>query len=224
MTAAFEGLARSIIMVEKDEDIAAVWRTILGREARWLAEQIMKFEISPESVRAALMDHPTSLRERAFVTILRNRLQHGGILAHGAGLIKNGENRKGLRSRWYPQTLRSRIMAIAELGDKIKFIQGDGLEVIQEKAHRKDTAFFIDPPYVKAGRRLYKYHEIDHARLFRLAQDISGDFLMTYDDAPEIEALALQSGFVVEKVPMKTTHHLKKFELVIARDLAWLAR
>jgi len=222
LTAGFENLAKKIIMVEKDEDIAAVWQTILGREGRWLAEQIISFKITPQNVKAALNEHPTSLRQRAFITILKNRLHHGGILAHGAGLIKNGENGKGLRSRWYPGTLKKRIMDIAVVRSKIKFIQGDGLEIIEKNLDRNDVVFFIDPPYTKAGRRLYKYHEIDHEKLFGLVEHINGDFLITYDDAPEIKALALQRGFVVEKVLMKTTHHLKKYELVIGRNLKWL--
>ncbi|MFZ2146347.1 MAG: DNA adenine methylase [Sedimentisphaerales bacterium] len=223
LTAAFENLAKKVTMVEKDEDIAAVWQTILGGQGRWLAEQIINFEITPENVKAVLNKHQTSLRQRAFITILKNRLHHGGILAHGAGLIKNGENGKGLRSRWYPVTLKKRIMDITMVGSKIKFIQGDGLEIIEKNLERSNVAFFIDPPYTKAGRRLYKYHEINHEKLFDLAKHINGDFLITYDDAQEVEALALKRGFVVEKVLMKTTHHLKKYELVIGRDLGWLS-
>ena len=222
LTAAFENLAKKVTMVEKDEDIAAVWRTILGAHSKWLVEQIINFEVTAKNVKGVLMEHPTSVRKRAFVTIVKNRLHHGGILAHGAGFIKNGENGKGLRSRWYAGTLKRRIIDIGLVKDKVEFIQGDGLKIIQTNLKRTDVVFFIDPPYTRAGRRLYKYHEIDHGRLFDLVRDISGDFLMTYDDAPEIESLALERGFVVEKVLMKTTHHLKKYELVIGRDLRWL--
>lgn len=35
----------------------------------------------------------------AFCTILKNRIFHGGILAKGSGMIKNGENGKGIASR-----------------------------------------------------------------------------------------------------------------------------
>ncbi len=219
LTAAFENLAKNITMVEKDEDIAAVWRTILGDQGKWLAEQIVNFEINTQNIKAVLNEHPASLRERAFITILKNRLHHGGILAQGAGLIKNGENGKGLRSRWYPETLKKRITDIAFVKNKINFIQGDGLEIIEKNIDRKNVVFFIDPPYTKAGRRLYKYHEIDHEKLFDLAKHINGDFLITYDDAPQIETLALQRGFVVDRIPMKTTHHLTKYELVIGRHL-----
>jgi len=222
LTACFEGLVKKAIMVEKDEDVASVWQTILGKDGKWLGEQIVNLEIDSENVQSLLKSRPKSLRERAFVTILKNRLNHGGILAFGAGLIKKGENGKGLRSRWYPETLKNRIMDIVALKNRIEFIQGDGLRVIEENLNRKESVFFIDPPYTKAGRRLYKYHEIDHEKLFGLAAKIKGDFLMTYDDAPEIEALALQRCFEVGRVIMKTTHHLTKYELVIGRNLEWL--
>lgn len=222
LTAAFENLAERILMVEKDEDIAAVWRTVLGHQHKWLIHEIETIDITRENVEKVLSQRPRSLRERAFSTILRNRLSHGGILAQGAGLIKNGENGKGLKSRWYIGTLRRRILDIETVKDRIKFIQGDGFDIIYKNLDHKQTVFFIDPPYTVAGRRLYKYHKIDHQKLFALVKRIKGHFIMTYDDANEIEDLALKNRFEVERVLMKTTHHLRKYELVLGRDLEWL--
>jgi len=222
LTAAFENLASQIIMVEKDEDVAAVWHTIFGNDGKWLAEQISNFDVTPENVRAVVEEKHTSVRKRAFSTILRNRLSHGGILAAGAGFIKNGENGKGLRSRWYAQTLKKRILDIQCIRNKVKFIEGDGLGVIQENKRNNNAVFFIDPPYVKAARRLYRYFDIDHEYLFELASCVTGDFLMTYDDADEIRFLANKYSFETESIIMKTTHHENKMELLIGRDLTWL--
>src|SRR5690606_1723028 len=108
------------------------------------------------------------LHDIAFCTILKNRIFHGGILAKGSGMIKNGENGKGITSRWYPKTLRDRILAIDYVKDKIRFTPGDAFEVLEQNINNVDTYFFIDPPYTVAGKRLYKYFEIDHARLFEL--------------------------------------------------------
>jgi len=83
LTVAFEGLAESVTLVEKDADIAAVWRTILGAEGRWLADRVVSFELTRESVREVLDSTPKTTRERAFQTLLRNRVQRGGILAPG---------------------------------------------------------------------------------------------------------------------------------------------
>jgi len=222
LTAAFEGLAESVTLVEKDTEVAAVWRAILGGDGRWLADKVVDFEVTPESVRAVLDSTPRSSRERAFQTLLRNRVQRGGILAPGAGLMKNGENGRGLRSRWYPETLRKRILAILEMRNRIAFVEGDGMEVIRRNSRRRDVAFFIDPPYTVAGRRLYTHSEIDHEELFSVAGELAGDFLMTYDNAEEIRALAARHGFEMRLVPMKSTHHAEMLELLIGPDLDWL--
>ncbi|GIK41471.1 MAG: hypothetical protein BroJett011_53040 [Chloroflexota bacterium] len=49
-----------------------------------------------------------------------------------------------------------------------------------------------------------------------------GDFLMTYDNAVEVRALAQQHGFDFQVVPMKNTHHAEMTELLIGRNLDWL--
>lgn len=92
-------------------------------------------------------------------------------------------------------------------------------------ADRSDTVFFIDPPYTaggkRAGSRLYTHSLIDHAALFRVAASLSGDFLMTYDNAEELHDLADQYGFDTLLISMKNTHHAKMQELLIGRDLDW---
>ncbi len=225
LTAAFEELATRVTLVEKDEDVAAVWQTILDPQlAHWLVGRILTFQLTKESVMdvLAVPSEQLSLRERAFKTILRNRVQRGGILAPGAGLLKFGENGRGLASRWYPRTLAKRILAIAELRHRIRFEHGDGIRIIEDNAHHADVAFFVDPPYTVAGRRLYKYSEIDHEKLFALLGRAAGEFLVTYDDAPEIRALAEKHRFAMRLVPMKSTHHAQMCELLIGRDLKWL--
>jgi DNA adenine methylase len=194
----------------------------LSKDAGWLAERIVTFEVTTASAGAILEKNMVTTRERAFATILKNRVNHGGILAPGAGLLKHGENGKGVLSRWYPQTLKKRILAIALIKNRINFIEGDGFAVMQANANRRDAMFFIDPPYTKAGKRLYKYFEIDHQALFELAARCAGDFLMTYDDVAEIRALADRHNFAVRTVAMKSTHHEKKVELLISRNLDWL--
>ena len=84
------------------------------------------------------------------------------------------------------------------------------------------SSFFIYPPYTagngkRAGTRLYAHNQLDHKKLFGLMARCKGDFLMTYDDDPYVEALADQFGFQVTRIPMKNTHHEKKFEMVISK-------
>jgi len=225
LTAAFERLAEHVTLVEMDDDVAAVWETMLGGDAAWLAHAIANFDLTQETVQAVLSDVPATTRERAFATILRNRVSHGGILAPGSGVIRHGENGKGLRSRWYPQTLSQRIRAIGAMQDQITIIHGDGIEVMQQHADASTTVFFIDPPYTaggkRAGSRLYTHWAINHEALFDVTATLAGDFLMTYDNADELHALAHRHGFDTHLVAMKNTHHAKMTELLIGRDLGW---
>jgi DNA adenine methylase len=224
LTAAFERLAERVLLVEKDPDVSAVWRAILGGHAEWLARRVETFELTRQNVLDVLSRTPSSQRERAFATLLRNRVQRGGILAPGAGLVKQGENGQGLRSRWYPQTLARRIRAIATQRERICFVEGDGLEVMASYAERQDAAFFVDPPYTVAARRLYRFWDVDHRQLFRLARAVRGSVLMTYDRADEILALAEEFGLQTAAVAMKNTHHARMTELLVGKTLNWLPR
>src|SRR3989344_2281707 len=130
LTAAFENLAEKTLMVEMDDQIAAVWKTILGGDADWLAKRIISFPLNMGTARAEFSKTSKSIRNIAFKTLLKNRTFHGGILAEGSGMIKHGENGKGILSRWYPQTIARRIRDIELVADRIKFVHGDAFEVL----------------------------------------------------------------------------------------------
>ncbi len=228
LTTAFEDLANSIILVEIDEQVASVWETIINNknDAEWLANKIAHFELNTETVKNLFSHYSNSYKDIAFKTIIQNRINHGGILANGAGTLKKGENGKGILSRWYPQTLKKRILEISKIKNPISFIKGDGFQIIQEHINNNDVVFFVDPPYTvsrkKAGSRLYKYHQVDHEKLFELMANAKGNFLMTYDNAEEVHLLAKKYKFETQLVAMNNTHHAKMSELLIGRDLSWL--
>jgi DNA adenine methylase len=142
--------------------------------------------------------------------------------------LKYGENGKGIKSRWYAQTLYKRIQNIKHVRDKITFIQDDGIETIKKYAVQESAVFFIDPPYTagkngkRAGTRLYTHNELDHEELFAQAENITGDFLMTYDNADEVIQMAKRHGFAERTISMMNTHHATMQELVIGRDLSWI--
>lgn len=228
LTALFEELASRVVMVEIDEEIAAVWKSVVDGHAEWIAKKILSFQLTKESVIEEISRTDVDIKEKAFQTILKNRTLHGGILAEGSGFLKYGENGKGIRSRWYPATLYRRFINLKFIADRITFRQEDGLNVIQEYSQRRDAIFFIDPPYTaggkKAGNRLYRHFTLDHERLFTLCESITGDFLMTYDNADEVKAMARSHGFQMRLIPMTNTHHARIEELVIGKNLTWMDR
>jgi DNA adenine methylase len=219
LTVAMENLADRVVMAELDSNVAAVWKTILSNGATDLIRRIRRFEISRSGVVAELCREPRTEIDVAFQTILRNRVQRGGILAPGASLMKNGENNVGVGSRWYPETLGRRIAAINTAKRKIEFLHKDAFDVIPKFLRDRSAAFFVDPPYTaggkSAGKRLYLHSSIDHDALFCLLEDAVGDVMLTYDDAKEVRNLAAAHGFFIASIPMKTTHHTRMYELAI---------
>lgn len=222
MTAGFERLARHVVFGEMDPAVSAVWRVVLNGGAEWLARRILNFKVTLDEVRDVLERTPRDLRAHSFQTLVRNRMQRGGIMAKGAGLVKTGENGKGLLSRWYPETLARRIREINERKDRFTFLADDGFKLLEEYAGDSEAVFYLDPPYTVAARRLYAHWELDHNRLFTLAASLRGDFLMSYDDTPEVRKMADAHGFEVRAIAMKNTHHSQQRELLIGRDLAWV--
>lgn len=224
LTAAAEGLVEHVFLCELDDDVAAVWEAIFhGTDAdvRWLCKNITGFDVTLDNVRKVLASKPKANKGRAFRTIVKNRMQRGGIMAAGAGLVKSGEAGRGLNSRWYPETLATRIEILRTLRERITFEQGDAFDVVRRFEDDPDAFFFIDPPYTaggkKAGKRLYTHNEVDHAGLFALMASVRGSVMLTYDDAPEVREMAEQHGFRVEPIPMKNTHHAIIRELLILK-------
>lgn len=226
LTVAFEDLAEHVILVELDHQVAAVWKTILGHDGEWLADRIVEFNFSSEAVEFELKKTNLATKDQAFQTILKNRVNRGGILAPGAGKVKYGENGKGLASRWYPETLSKRIREIVRIRDKFTFIEGDGINTLKENTQQANATFFIDPPYTaggkSAGSRLYTHFELNHNRLFKVTTKLTGDFLMTYSIDKPVQALVKKYQLQMIEIPMKNTHHAKMTELLIGRNLEWV--
>lgn len=241
LSVAADRLADQVTMVELDPDVAAVWETIINdtEGPEWLAARIMEFDLTPTTVAELLASETLTsetlasnllipelftsetniTRERAFRTIVRNRVARGGIIAPGAGIIRSGEGGRGLLSRWYPETLQKRILHIATYRERITFIHGDGIEELKRYAQDPDAIFFIDPPYSAAGKRagsrLYSHPDINHPELFCLCATLRSPFLMTYDNTKEIQTIATQYGFLVESINMRNTHNTEMKELLI---------
>ena len=238
LTAVMEGLVARCLLAELDGDVAAFWQAALHHSDELVA-RIRDFDLTRHSVErlAAETAADNDVVARGFRTLVLNRTRRGGILAEGAALNRAGENGRGVASRWYPDTIIARLKALAEYAGRIEFRHTDGLRLLEEtlasglessggesaggKPAGRDLrmAVFVDPPYTaggkRAGRRLYNHNVVDHPRLFAALAEGGADFLMTYDDAPEIRKLIGQYGFHAVRIPMKNTHHAQVWELAI---------
>lgn len=217
-----DGLVKKAFLYEIDSNVASVWKTVFSKDADKLCKLIASFELNRENVLDLLATEPKDTLNRAFQTVVRNRTFRGGILAAGASLIKTGENGRGISSRWYPETLISRITVLKSLQHRIEFHETDGVEAIASHTQKQDSFIFVDPPYTvgtgkRAGSRLYNHNNVDHERVFSLLSCGTAPFMMTYDDDIDVLGLAKRHCFVLEYVSMKNSHHNCMQELVITR-------
>ena len=209
-------------MYEIDQNVAAVWKCVFSSDAERLCKLIVDFQVTRENVLELLSIEPEDTIQLAFRTIVKNRTFRGGILAAGSGLIKAGENGRGLTSRWYPETLVERIRLLTELRERISFHEADGMAALEEHGDDSSSFIFVDPPYTagngkRAGSRLYDHSSVDHERIFTLLENGKAPFMATYDDDLDVISLAKRSSFTLEYVSMKNTHHNCMQELLITR-------
>jgi len=126
--------------------------------------------------------------ESAWAFLVVNRLGRNGIY--------DSNPMSDMLCRWNSKTLLKRILMIHKMSNKITVLCCDALEVIEEYYWRSNTTIFLDPPYYKKGKVLYKhyYTEEDHLNLRDLIGSLVHDFpcadvIMTYDDCEEVRRM-----------------------------------
>jgi DNA adenine methylase len=138
-----------------------------------------------------------TILEAAWYILLVNRLAYSGIYSANPLGGRCGKQSE-LISRWNPDKLCKRIQAIHEMSDGITVMNMDACDLIEEEYWKPETTIFIDPPFVKKGKQLYRcyYDEAEHIRLNVLLDSLhqgmlGADIIVTYDNDPLIEKIYL---------------------------------
>lgn len=178
-----------------DPAIFSFWETVVQRPDE-ICERILKTEITIaqwERQRLILKDSNASSTDLAFAALFLNRTNRSGILKGGVigGKAQSGDYK--LDCRFNRQDLIHKIQRISVYKEVIRISRLDAGECLLKwsKQLPRRSLLNIDPPYFKQGRDLYLsfYRPEDHALLAKIIRRISVPWMLTYDDAPEIEAL-----------------------------------
>ena len=78
-------------------------------------------------------------------TLVQNRCGYGGRL--DSGLLRRGDNGRGVASRWNGASLYGMLRQIRALSGRIHFVEGDGLHQGLLAHNDSENAAFVDPPY-----------------------------------------------------------------------------
>ena len=129
-----------------------------------------------------------------FSTFFLNRTNRSGILAAGVIGGKAQAGKWRMDARFNAPDLIQRIHAIARVRDRIVFHQQDALTFIDSVAPLLPTKslIYLDPPYYVKGSDLYLhyYQHEDHVKIAkRVAKLRSKNWIVSYDDAPQIREL-----------------------------------
>lgn len=178
-----------------DPAIFSFWDTVVQRPDE-ICERILKTEITIaqwERQRLILKDSNASSTDLAFAALFLNRTNRSGILKGGVigGKAQSGDYK--LDCRFNRMDLIHKIQRISVYKEVIKISRLDAGECLQKwsKQLPRRALLNIDPPYFTQGRDLYLsfYKPKDHAGLAQIIRRISVPWMLTYDDAPEIETL-----------------------------------
>lgn len=218
------GKVRRIGLAERDPYLAAFWSTVFF-DSDWLCGLIDEVDVSLVTWKKLKEGSFTSRRDRALACLFLNRTSFNGTLHTRAGPIggKAQATPYKIDCRFPRERLKRRVRACAALSDRVAFIrEADALDVIRDArggANGKELFFYLDPPFWAKADRLYRFSftSSDHRRLSTALRDVPEPYLLSYDPAPEIEALYARHDCLIESVELLYgTQRTAEEELVIA--------
>lgn len=183
---------------DADLKVYSAWKAILEESERF-AEAISKTPVDLETWYAAKQKVESATQhsfELGFATFFLNRTSRSGIVI-GAGPI-GGYDQKGnykIDARFNREALAERVRWLGARRERVVLTQEDALTFLSKSIERlpiERTLFFVDPPYVTAGGRLYlnAMSEGKHVALSDMLQDgVLPHWVLTYDDHPLIRTL-----------------------------------
>jgi DNA adenine methylase len=209
---------------DADPKVYAAWNAILNEPNRF-ADAILNTPIDLDTWYACrkLVDTSTDPSfELGFSTFFLNRTSRSGIV-QGAGPI-GGYDQKGnwkIDARFSREALAERVLWIGSMKDRINLTHEDALKFVARSPARLQldrTLFFVDPPYVTAGGRLY-LNAMDngkHVALSDMLQDGTlPHWILTYDDHPLIRALYETQNIADLSVSYSLQNKRKEREVLI---------
>ncbi|AKN95057.1 DNA methyltransferase [Xanthomonas oryzae pv. oryzicola] len=178
-----------------DSSIYAFWASVL-RKTDDLCELIETTPVTMEEwyrQKTIQQDRRARQLELGFSTLFLNRTNRSGILKGGVIGGKGQESAYPLDCRFNKTDLVRKIQRIAKYKDQVTLTRIDAEDFILGTLPKlaKKGLVNIDPPYYGKGRDLYCsfYKHEDHASLAKVIPMIGQRWMVTYDNAPEIQRL-----------------------------------
>ena len=185
----FAGDVSDVHLNDIDLGIYSFWNLVIHNTSK-LLDKVNTIDVDLAEwhrQRAILCDPCPDPDDLGFATFFLNRTNHSGIVPF-AGPI-GGRNQTGkykIDCRFHRENLSNRIKRIACYGHRIHLSNLDAKQFLQDRNAKSDERriFYIDPPYVQNGRKLYinSYEDQDHFDISREIRSLRCPWLVTYDN------------------------------------------
>lgn len=195
------GFTKKVCLNDKFFPLWAFWQ-IISSKGDAVVRFIENVELTIENFlkyrQIILKPDETRELEVALALLYFSRTSHAGALTGGPIGGYKQDTRWKIDARFNREDLASRVRAISSLGTMISSSNIDGIEFLNKQFSRTDDSLvFIDPPYYKKGRNLYRdwmTHE-DYFLLRDLLRDKqSNRWILTIDNCDETRKIFGEFG------------------------------
>lgn len=221
-----EGYVDDIVINDYDKAIYSVWRAIIS-EPENLVDRILDTPINIDEWKKQkeiyVEQNKKYSLDLAFATFFLNRTNRSGILKGGpiGGFEQTGNY--GIDARYNAEKLVERIRAVAKYKKHIKVYNKEIVSFIESVLpnYGQNSMTYFDPPYFNKGPELYKnfFDKEDHAKIAQLILNgVSGNWIITYDDTPEIIELYKQQCIRRYDLNYSAANTGKSSEVIVFND------
>lgn len=221
-----EGYVDDIVINDYDKAIYSVWRAIIN-EPENLVDRILQTPVNIDEWKRQkeiyVEQNKKYSLDLAFATFFLNRTNRSGILKGGpiGGFEQTGNYR--IDARYNVEKLVERIRAIAKYKRHIKVYNKEVVSFIKNVLpnYSQNSLTYFDPPYFNKGPELYKnfFDKEDHVKLARLILNgVPGNWIITYDDTPEIIELYKQQCIRRYDLNYSAANTGKSSEVIVFND------
>ncbi|ELC8428492.1 DNA adenine methylase [Clostridium perfringens] len=188
-------IVEKIIINDNDNAIYCFWHSILNNNSKFIQMiENAKFSIDEWNYQKSIYMNQDahSKLEIGFATFYLNRCNRSGIILAGPIGGQNQDGAYKMDCRFNKDKLINIVKDIYKLKKSIKLHHTDAIKFIKYIDNKYSNLFiYLDPPYVKKGRDLYKNHfnEKDHIRLANGVRKLKNQWFITYDNSELIREI-----------------------------------
>ena len=222
------GIVKKVIIADKDKLIYSFWH-VLFSDPDYLIDFIKRVRVNlntfydyKEITRSCESYEEEKLAEAC---IYLNRTSFSGIMTDGVGPLggKNQHSQYKIDCRFNKKTLIQRIEHISTFRRNVivlPFDWKDAIEYAQDwithKRRLSRLFFYFDPPFFNKADALYRcyFNKEEHEQLCKEIIRLKYDWVLSYDNAPEIRKLYSNDKYIMMHIemPYSTNSHAQRIE------------